>query len=78
MLTKESKEKRQRLVSFIQSELSKDFDPAAELLAVLDSVAFLRIVMFVESAFGVTLDMSHMSAENFRTVDTLVETIEQA
>lgn len=77
-MTEPRNDKRDRLVAFIRTELSPTFEVDAELLAVLDSVAFLRIVMFVESDFGVTLDMSHMGAENFRNVETLLDTIEGA
>lgn len=78
MSAEQRSDKRDRLVSFIRSELSPTFETDTELLAVLDSVGFLRIVMFIESDFGVTLDISHMGAENFRNVETLLDTIEGA
>lgn len=43
---------------------------------VIDSLGFMKLLSFVEESFGVSLDMSEVTIDNFASIDTMVETIE--
>jgi acyl carrier protein len=42
---------------------------------VIDSLGFMKLLAFVEREFGVALQMSEVSLENFASIDAMVETI---
>lgn len=44
---------------------------------VLDSLAFMKLLGFVEQQFGVQLDMSEVTTDNFATLNKMVATIEE-
>lgn len=44
---------------------------------VLDSMAFMKLLGFVEQNFGIQLDMSEVTTENFASLDKMVATIEE-
>ena len=44
---------------------------------IIDSLGFMKLLAFVESEFGVSLDMSEVTIENFACIDAMVETIER-
>ncbi len=68
---------RQKLKAFIFEELIFSDDPDAfgeddDLLeAGLDSMGIMRLVMFIEEAFGVTLPDDELEPENLRTLKRL-------
>jgi acyl carrier protein len=43
---------------------------------ILDSVATLRLVTFVEERFGIEVEPHEASVENFETIDAMAEFIE--
>lgn len=43
---------------------------------VIDSLGFMKLITFVEDTYGVSLDMSEVTIDNFASINAMVETIE--
>jgi len=69
-------ERRELLAGFIRSEVFGEFELGSELLPLLDSVSLVKLLMFIESEFHVTLDVSALGFDNFRDLDALLQTID--
>jgi acyl carrier protein len=65
----------ERLLRFVSDELlnGEAIDPDENLLAdgVVDSLGMMRLVAFIEDAFGVSIPPEHFTIENFRTIDSI-------
>jgi D-alanine--poly(phosphoribitol) ligase subunit 2 len=74
---------RQKLKSYIFQELVFSADPEAfgehdDLLeAGLDSMAIMRLVLFIENEFGVVLPDDELAPENLQTLKRLENWIKQ-
>jgi acyl carrier protein len=67
---------RERLVEYIHS-IAPDFDPGADQLTdVLDSVSLLQLVVYIEFEFDVSLDLSNLTLDDFRSLDSVLKVIE--
>ena len=82
MAHKSNLERREIIIAFIHQSLKAENFPdfeneGAELLPYLDSVLLLQLVLFIEDRFKIVLDMATFDLENFRTIDTLLQTLEQ-
>jgi len=66
---------REQLLRFVGEELlNGDAVEADEnLLAdgVVDSLGMMRLVVFVEETFGISIPPEHFTIENFRTIDSI-------
>lgn len=53
-------------------------DPATLIISsgLLDSIAILDLVMYMEEQFEVTIDGDELTAENFETVDAIAKFVE--
>jgi acyl carrier protein len=47
-------------------------------LDVLDSLAFIDLILFIEQEFGVTLDDADVSVENFETLAAIADLVGRA
>lgn len=66
----------QSLASYLRDNLTSEFDPSKDrLLDVLDSVGFLRLIIYIDEEFGITLDPVLLSLEVFADVGTLSSTL---
>lgn len=69
---------RNDLVSFIHENIDEKFDPDVDrLIDIMDSVSFLRLIVFIEQEIGCQLDMSSITTESFEDLDTLLGLINQ-
>ncbi len=66
-----------RLLEFIQSQYPGKTVATDTVLPqnVLDSLGIFAVVSFIENSFGVALDDSELTVENFNSVNTLVDLI---
>jgi len=66
---------RERLLQFVGEELlnGEPVEADENLLAdgVVDSLGMMRLVVFVEDAFGISIPPEHFTIENFRTIDAI-------
>lgn len=51
------------------SELTTDYDLLAN--GVVDSLGLLKLIAWIETEFGVTVDDAALDPDNFRTVDAI-------
>jgi acyl carrier protein len=60
------------LTQYLRSNVSPEFDPANDsLVDLLDSVGFLRLIVFIEEEFGIALDPVLLSLDTFADVGTV-------
>ena len=54
-------------------------DPNESLIAngVIDSLAILQLIAFIEERFGVTIDDSEVTPDNFQTINVMKALIEE-
>ena len=71
------------LSDFIKSDLSKGakldaIDPHASLIheGIIDSMAILHLLAFIEDQFGITIKDEEMVLDNFQTIDSIRSFIE--
>lgn len=75
---------KEKLKAFIFSEVIYHDDPASfgdddDLLeAGLDSMGIMRLIMFAEQAFGVTLPDTEIEPDNVKSLNALEKWIDQA
>jgi acyl carrier protein len=70
-----------RIKAFISQEIlfedqSSGLSDATPLLGVIDSLGLIQLVAYLEEEFGIDIDESEITADNFRTagdVDRLVQ-----
>lgn len=71
----ESGDIREQLLQFVGEELlnGEPIDADENLLAdgVVDSLGMMRLVVFVEETFGISIPPEHFTIENFRTIDSI-------
>jgi acyl carrier protein len=60
---------REFLPDVHESELDPDYDLLAN--GVIDSLALLRVVDWITTEFGLSVDELDLSPDNFRTVDNI-------
>lgn len=79
-----SDETKSKIKSFILSEFLRGEDEAAltddvRLVSggIVDSLASLRLVSFIEDEFGVSVPASQIDAEHLDTLDRIVATIDR-
>jgi acyl carrier protein len=71
-----TEDRKSQLVEFVRAEAYPEFQPDDELLPVLDSMGVIKLLMFVESGFGVILDIAALGMDAFRDIDTLLAAID--
>ncbi len=71
-----------RLKSYVMSEFLAGEDPAQltsttplVTSGVLDSIATLRLVSFLEQEFGVSIDAHEVGADNFDTIESITRLV---
>jgi len=71
-----------RIKAFILSEFLPGEDPAAltdamplATTGILDSIAVLKVVTFLESQFGITLEAHETGVENFNTLSDIAHLV---
>jgi len=74
---------KKSIEQFILEELlfstsDKEMDPDESLISsgVIDSLAILRLITFVEETFGVTVEDAEVVPENFETINIIAEFVE--
>jgi acyl carrier protein len=68
---------RERIITYVRSACDPEFDAERhELAPLLDSVALLQLIAFIERELGVSLDLSSLRLEMFASVESVVRTIE--
>lgn len=68
----------QRLLGFFHETLAQDVTgPEVDLIEadVLDSLAFVELVLFLEQEFGLAVPLDEFELENFRTIQMIAEFI---
>ncbi len=62
-----------------RSEKAKDLSPSDSLLekGLLDSMALVKLIAFIEERFGVPLSDDEFDPDNFETIDAIAALIEQ-
>ncbi len=73
----------QKIEEFILTEImvnarGKSLDHDESLLdsGILDSLALLRLISFIEEAFGVAIDPDEIVPDNFQTINTAARLVE--
>lgn len=75
--------KAEKIADFIAKNLATGPDvqiqPDTDLVGdgVVDSTAFMELVLWLEESFGVSVDVEDMTPENFGTVRNMVEYVER-
>jgi acyl carrier protein len=75
--------KAEQITDFISKNLASGPDvkiePDTNLVdeSIIDSTAFMELVLWFEEAFGVAVDVEDMTPENFGTVRNMAEYIER-
>jgi acyl carrier protein len=75
--------KEEKITGFIVENLAPGSDvkiePDTNLVeeGVVDSTAFMELVLWFEEAFGVAVDVEDMTPENFGTVRNMAEYVER-
>jgi acyl carrier protein len=68
---------RERIVAYVRSACDPEFDADRhELAPLLDSVALLQLIAFIDGELGVNLDLASLRIDMFATVESVVRTIE--
>ena len=61
--------------NFLFSERGlKDDEPLFE-SGIIDSLGLIKLIAFIEEKFNVSIDMSEIMIENFKTVNDIMETM---
>ena len=61
--------------NFLFSERGlKDDEPLFE-SGIIDSLGLIKLIAFIEEKFNVSIDMSEIMIENFKTVNDIMETL---
>lgn len=63
--------------NFLYGEGAIDDDQDLFEAGILDSLGFMKLLGYVEKTFGVSMDMSEVTTDNFATLNRMVETIEE-
>ena len=72
-------DKRLKLVDFIRTNVDEDFSPEDDsLLDIMDSVSFLRLIVFIEEELKIELDMTAVSLDEFESIDSLMNMLDGA
>ncbi len=74
----------QRIIQFISEELllgtrQDGIFPEESLISsgILDSLALLRLILFLEEEFGVTIEDGEVRPENFETIEAMKSFLKQ-
>lgn len=73
----------QRILEFVNTSLRPSGEPVTDVAqnlietGVIDSVGILELVMFLEDAFGMTVDQESLSPENFSSVASVAGFVQQ-
>jgi|GEM_PF-1274358 len=73
----------ERIYAFIKEEINPSatfaFDTSLNLLeaGIVDSTAVVELVLWLEETFQLEIDPESLTADNFATLDAMVEFIEQ-
>jgi acyl carrier protein len=76
--------RQEQILEFINTNLVTDtklaFDPTRDLLenGVLDSVAMMELIVWIEETFKIAIDAEDLTPENFATLDAIDRYIEGA
>ena len=59
--------------NFLNGQMDEDLLPQDDLLGsgILDSMGFMRLVMFIETELGIKIPPEDMTIENFMTVENI-------
>lgn len=73
-----------RLRAFIETEFlpngtSRSFEPEDDLLreGILDSIAVLQVVNFMEQTFGIRIEDQEVTLENFKDLSSMAQLVER-
>jgi len=70
---------REAIIDFVHSTIDADFDAGRDALRpLLDSVALVQLVTFLEEKFHVVLDVAEVGLEPFETVESLAAAVESS
>ncbi|MFA5337843.1 MAG: acyl carrier protein [Candidatus Omnitrophota bacterium] len=61
--------------TFMFGEGQLDYDTPLFESGIIDSMGFIKLLAFLEKDCGVSLDMSEITMENFRTINNICEKI---
>lgn len=70
------REKVVGILGDINEELIEDLERDLFESEVLDSYDIVKLVVQLEDAFGITIGVEMVTAENFRTVETIIKLVE--
>jgi acyl carrier protein len=69
---------RERIIAYVKSACDPEFDAERhELAPLLDSVALLQLIAFIDRELGVNLDLAYLRLDMFASVESVVRTIEE-
>ena len=70
------REKIVEILGDLNEELIEDFERDLFESEVLDSFDIVKLVVQLEDAFGITIGVEMVTAENFRTVEAIIKLVE--
>lgn len=76
---KENKHMREKVIDIlreINDELVEDLERDLFESGILDSFDIVKLVLQLEDGFGITIGVEKVTSENFRTVEAIVNMIE--
>lgn len=69
----------EKIKIFLEKETGNKIDPKVDLIktGAVDSFSMIRLISFLETEFGVKLNLEDVSPENFNSIDLMVKFIEK-